>query len=478
VYRRLESVAERAATDRPWRTAVLAVAGLLVAIAIIGVAGILINRNIHQTVERAINFDVELEDRGDDLRVAILEVRHFHRDLLLDDLDPSPVRIQNWRDRYAILLDEIAQLDLLLEGSPPDPDLPEIGVLRGMAEEYYTAFGEALQGGENDAEFFDTATSLLEPLDAMANIAERVDDEGDLLSGLALIEIDEASATGTIILVAVIIGLGAMGAVLAFAVLRLVQDQRRLMAVEQAAAAQMAEVSRAKTDFIADASHELRTPLTVLRGNAEVGLAIQDDCEHAEILGEIVDESVRMSRLVDDLLFLARSDASEVPLELREIESGEFIEGLVRRAQVLARERGALLITDVRGDGPLKADPDRIEQAVLILIDNAAKYGPPGASVDLAAWADAGWLIFEVRDRGPGIPDEQLPRVFERFYRLDGASRHRSSGGAGLGLSIAAAIVEGHGGQIAAEHREGGGTTMSLRLPLLASAATSPERAR
>ena len=209
-----------------------------------------------------------------------------------------------------------------------------------------------------------------------------------------------------------------------------------------------------------------------------MGLAIQDDCAHAEILGEIVDESVRMSRLVDDLLFLARSDASQVPLELREIDSDEFIEGLARRAQVLARERGAELITDVRGEGPLMADPDRIEQAVMILIDNAAKYGPSGASVDLAAWADAGWLNFEVRDRGPGIPDEQLSRVFERFYRLDGAGRPRTSSGAGLGLSIAAAIVEGHGGRIAAEHRQGGGTTMTLRLPLLVSAATSPEPAR
>jgi two-component system, OmpR family, sensor histidine kinase VicK len=479
VYRRqFESVAERVASDRPWRTAVLAVAGLLVAIAIIGVAGILINRNIHQTVERAINFDVELEDRGDDLRVAILEVRHFHRDLLLDSRDPSPQRIEAWRERYAILLDEIAQLDLLLEDSPPDPDLPEIGVLRGMAEEYYAAFDAALRSGENDAQFFDTATSLLEPLDAMANIAERVDDEGDRLSGLALIEIDDASATGTIILGAVIIGLGAMGGALAFAVLRLVQDQRRLMAVEQAAAAQMAEASRAKTDFIADASHELRTPLTVLRGNAEVGLAIQDDCAHAEILGEIVDESVRMSRLVDDLLFLARSDASRVPLELREIDSDEFIDGLVRRAQVLARERGASLITDVSGDGPLMADPDRVEQAVLILIDNAAKYGPAGGSVDLAARADDGWLIVEVSDRGPGIPGEQLSRVFERFYRMNGVGQDRTSSGAGLGLSIAAAIVEGHGGRIAAEHRQGGGTTMSLRLPLLVSAAMSPEPAR
>jgi two-component system sensor histidine kinase VicK len=250
------------------------------------------------------------------------------------------------------------------------------------------------------------------------------------------------------------------------------------MAVEQAAALQMAEASRAKTDFIADASHELRTPLTVLRGNAEIGLAIDDDCAHAEILAEIVDESARMSRLVDDLLFLARSDASQVPLELRKMDSADLLDGLVRRAQVLARERGATLVADVHGDGALTADPDRIEQAVLILIDNAAKYGPAGGDVELAGSVDDGQLVVEVRDRGPGIPEEQLPRVFERFYRLDGAGRDRSSGGAGLGLSIAAAIVEGHGGRISAASRSGGGTTMSLRLPLQRANALSPSPGR
>ena len=470
-------MAERMAPDRPWRTAVVAVIGLLVAIAVIGVVGILINRNIHQTVERAIAFDVELEDRGDDLRVAILEVRHYHRDLLLDTSEPYLPQIASWRDRNAILLDEIDQLELLLEDSPPDLDLPEVSLLRQMAEDYYTSFDEVLSS-QDERVFESVGMSLLEPIEAMADIAERVDDEGDRLSGEALEEIDDASATGTLILTAVIIGLGAMGGVLAFAVLRLVQDQRRLVAVEQAAAAQMAEASRAKTDFIADASHELRTPLTVLRGNAEVGLAIQGDCAHAEILREIVDESARMSRLVDDLLFLARSDASQVPLELRKVESEELIDQLVRRAQVLARERGAALAADVRGDGSLTADPDRIEQAVLILVDNAAKYGPAGASVELAARADDGWLVIEVSDRGPGIPTAQLSRIFERFYRLEGGARDRSSGGAGLGLSIAAAIVEGHGGRIAAERREGGGTTMSLSLPLLARATAVAQEPR
>jgi two-component system sensor histidine kinase VicK len=453
-------------SERPWRAAVAALAGLLVAVAIVGVAGILINRNIHQTVERAIAFNVELEDRGDDLRVAILDVRHYHRDLLLNN--PSVPRIEAWQDRYAVLLDEIDALDALLEQSPPDPDLPEVGQLRAMAEEYYAGFSE-VDEAEDDAEFIAVAESLLPSIDAMEAIAESVDTEGERRAEAAFIEIDEASSTGTLILIAVMIGLGAVGGVLAVAVLRLVRDQRRLVVIEQAAAAQMAEASRAKTDFIADASHELRTPLTVLRGNAEIGLAIQDDCAHTEILAEIVDESARMSRLVDDLLFLARSDASSVPLALERVPTDRLMERVVGRAEVLVRERGASLVADVGGEGTLNVDPDRIEQAVLILVDNAAKYGPPGGAVELDAWTRDGRLVLGVRDRGPGIPDDQLSRVFERFYRVDGGGRDRTTGGAGLGLSIAAAIVDGHGGQISATRRSGGGTTMTMILPLLVS---------
>jgi signal transduction histidine kinase len=178
-----------------------------------------------------------------------------------------------------------------------------------------------------------------------------------------------------------------------------------------------------------------------------------------------------MSRLVDDLLFLARSDASSVPLELTEISAEELIGRLVGRAELLVRGRGASLAVEVSGSGSLNGDPDRIEQALLILIDNAAKYGPAGGTVELTARTTANQLAVEVRDRGPGIPEGHLDRVFERFYRLNGDGRDRSSGGAGLGLAIAAAIVEGHGGRIAAAARPGGGTVMSFTLPLVGAVA-------
>jgi signal transduction histidine kinase len=454
--------------DRSWRTAVVGVVGLLIAIAVIGLVGIVINDNIHRTVERAINFDVELEDRGDDLRVAVLEVRHYHRDLLLNA--PDVARIDLWQGRYEVLLDEIDAVESVVSRQPDTADLPDISALRSLAETYHADFSAALAGeAEDPATFRVIAEDLLIPIDAMQRIAQSVDQAGEQRAQGAFAAIDEASATGTLILVVVILGLGAMGAFLGIAVLRLVQNQRRLVAVEQAALASMAEASRAKTDFIADASHELRTPLTVLRGNAEVGLSMDATCAHAEILSEIVDEAARMSRLVDDLLFLARSDAASVPLDLREVDMAEALRALAGRAEVLARERGASLETHLRAAGTIRADPARIGQALLVLVDNAAKYGPPHGTIELAAEVADDRLVMEVRDRGPGIPPEQLSRVFERFYRVEATSRDRPTRGSGLGLSIAAAIVEGHGGQIMAEPRFGGGTTMRVMLPMRAT---------
>jgi two-component system, OmpR family, sensor histidine kinase VicK len=458
---------DEARADGRWRTAVMAIAGLLVAIAVIGAVGIAINWTIHQTVEDAIAFDVELEDRGDDLRVAILEVRHYHRDLLLNN--PDAARIQLWQSRYAALVEEIDAMQELLSRRPPDAELPDVSELASRAEAYSDAFAAALRDEIGSQEEFRTvAEDLLVPLDGMEEIAIAIDRAGEQRAAASFREIDDASTTGLLVLVAVIIGLGAMGMVLGYAVLRLVQDQRRLVAVEQAAAARLAEASRAKTDFIADASHELRTPLTVLRGNAEVGLAIDDDCAHREILTEIVEESSRMSRLVDDLLFLARSDARSVPLELHETDLGRLMSELAGRAEVLARERGATLEAKVAVAGAGEVDARRIEQAVLVLVDNAAKYSPPDMPVELDAAMRNGTLEVEVRDRGPGIPPDQREQIFERFYRVDADGRGRARG-TGLGLSIAAAIVDGHGGSIVAGDRAGGGTVMSVSLPVRAT---------
>ena len=225
----------------------------------------------------------------------------------------------------------------------------------------------------------------------------------------------------------------------------------------------LAEAARARAEFLAEVSHELRTPLTVIRGNAEVGLELDRDCEHEEVLREIVRESSTMSRMVEDLLFLARSESAAPPFRMEPMETQVLLTGLERRAGALAAEHDATLATTFEENGIVRVDPVRVEQAILALVDNAVKYGPEGQRVTLRSDCSSGELRVDVEDQGPGIPDTELPQVFERFYRLAGVEQP----GSGLGLSIAQTIAEAHGGHIEAESQPGEGTRMSFVLPLL-----------
>jgi signal transduction histidine kinase len=145
------------------------------------------------------------------------------------------------------------------------------------------------------------------------------------------------------------------------------------------------------------------------------------------------------------------------------VEAKILIKGLARRARSLAAEHGATLDTTLAEIGLVRVDPARVEQAILALVDNAIKYGPESQRITLRSGCSNGELRVEVGDRGPGIPEMELPRVFERFYRLDGVDEP----GNGLGLSIAQTIAEAHGGRIEAESQPGEGTRMTLVLPLL-----------
>jgi len=225
----------------------------------------------------------------------------------------------------------------------------------------------------------------------------------------------------------------------------------------------LADAARAKAEFLAEVSHELRTPLTVIRGNAEIGLELGRGCEHEELLREIVRESSTMSRMVEDLLFLARSESAAPLFRMEPVETGVLVRGLARRARALAAEHGATLDTTLAESGLVRVDPARVEQAVLALVDNAIKYGPEGQRITLRSSTHEGELRVEVGDRGPGMPETELPHVFERFYRLDGVEEP----GSGLGLSIAQTIAEAHGGRIEADSKPGAGTRMTLVLPLL-----------
>jgi signal transduction histidine kinase len=456
------------ALERPWRGVLLAIVGLLAGMAIVGAVGIAINRGITGQVDEALAYDVELEDNADDFRVSVLDVRHYHRDLLFND--PSPARVREWEARYATMVAEIEELAQL---GVREPTAPQPAELRRLAAEYLDAFRPAIALFDSDRDAFEAASiEGLERIDRLNEAAIELDQLGEELAATALRQIEDASGNAALVLLTVLAGLVAVGALLGLVVLRLVEDTRRLAAREREAALALAEVSRAKTDFIADVSHELRTPLTVLRGNAEVGLAVADDAEHGELLREIVEESSRMTKMVEDLLFLARSDSASVPpLEIEEQDLADMTEEVAGRATTLARERGADLLAEVDVAGRGRLDRARCSQAILILVDNAAKYAA-GAPIRLVAGVEAGTLVIRVIDRGPGIAPDELQRIFERFHRAE-----RRGTGAGLGLSIARTIVEGHGGQIVAESTVGSGTTMTIRIPLAGDQARAAEPA-
>jgi two-component system sensor histidine kinase VicK len=455
--------------EQPWRITFVAVSGLLVAILIAGIVGFVLNRNVEQVVEEALTYDVDLEDEGDDLRAAVLDLRHYHRNITFGG--PSRTQIENFEDAYARLDEELTELEEL---GVRDPDAPQPEEVRRTAEEYYADFRPAMELPETDPRFTEASDRGLAQIDEMANAGEELDELGEQLSEESLARVDRATTTATVVLLAVIGGLLLVGAALAYAAVRVVGELRRLNAEQQAVTKKLAEVSQAKTDFIADVSHELRTPLTVLRGNAEVGL-LERDGAHQEILEEIVEESTRMTKMVEDLLFLARSDSATVPLDLEQVPAATFLAEVAGRAEVLARERGAQLEAKLLlGEGELEIDQRRIEQVVLILIDNAAKYGPPDGRIALSSKTYSGELCVAVADEGPGIPEADLPHIFERFYRVD-KTRARKQGGTGLGLPIAKTIIDAHGGRIEAESRVGDGTKMLIYLPLSAESRPAGE---
>ncbi|MGI8909199.1 MAG: sensor histidine kinase, partial [Rubrobacteraceae bacterium] len=466
----------RGIREQPWRVTMAAVGGLLVAIIVAGLIGFWQMHNIERVADEAFGY-VELEDEGDDIRAAILDVRHYHRNLYFSAIDSGRLtsdRIEDYEATREQLYEEIDELE---EVGAYDADAPQPEDFRRWAEEYYAGFWPFVQRTEiSDREAFDAASDRgLGQIQQMEQKAEVLDGLGEELTDDSLQRVDQAASTSALVLLGAIVGLLLAGAALAYAAVRVVNELRRLYAEQQQAAEKLAASSRAKTDFLADVSHELRTPLTVLHGNAQVGLALDPEEEQKQILHEMVEESRRMSRLVEDLLFLARSDSTSPSMRPETVSAASFASELAGRAEMLVREHGATLQTDLRAEGALRADPARLEQAVFILLDNAIKYGPPGGVVTLRsdvtravthAGGHAGVLRITVEDRGPGIPRNDLPRIFERFYRVNKA-RSRKMGGAGLGLPIARTIVESHSGHITAESRPGEGTTMSLYLPLI-----------
>jgi two-component system phosphate regulon sensor histidine kinase PhoR len=224
-------------------------------------------------------------------------------------------------------------------------------------------------------------------------------------------------------------------------------------------------VEKTRRDFIANVSHELRTPLTSIQGYAETVLEHEQLTDTAREFVEIIRKNaMRMARLTEDLLVLARVESGERNFKLQSATSKELLEEAVQTFQEIADSRGIQLAVMNTATSSVLVDRDAIHQVFGNLIDNAMKYGEEGRKILVGACETEDGVQFYVRDFGAGIPSEHLPRLFERFYRVDKA-RSRESGGTGLGLAIAKHVVRAHGGTIKAESELNHGSTFYFALP-------------
>jgi two-component system, OmpR family, sensor histidine kinase CiaH len=215
--------------------------------------------------------------------------------------------------------------------------------------------------------------------------------------------------------------------------------------------------------FVADASHELRTPLTLIRTNVDAWLR-RAKSENRAYARSIIEEVEHLNRIVGDLTTLALADSRQLRIEPKPIELNRMVTDLMQQALPMAEERGISLKPELNGGATVEADPARVRQLLLILIDNALEHTPAGGVVSVGVESRNGDACITVRDTGEGIPSSDLPHLFERFYRADKA-RSRESGGTGLGLAIAKWIVDAHKGEIAINSTVGKGTEVSVSLP-------------
>jgi signal transduction histidine kinase len=217
--------------------------------------------------------------------------------------------------------------------------------------------------------------------------------------------------------------------------------------------------------FLADVGHELRTPLTVIKGN--VGLMQRMRTFDEESLSGISDEVDRLTRLVGDLVLLAQAEAGKLPMGWDPIDLDTVLLEVFRQMTILAEQKQLQLKIGGIDQVVVCGDRDRLTQVLVNLVSNSIKYTQNGGRVTLDLHSDGVHAIITVRDNGPGIPESDLPYIFDRFFRAEKSRRRTRDGkGFGLGLSIAYYIVNGHDGEIEVESKEGEGTTFSVRLPI------------
>ena len=230
---------------------------------------------------------------------------------------------------------------------------------------------------------------------------------------------------------------------------------------------ELRRLERVRRDFVANVSHEFKTPLTAIQGFAETLLsgALDDKANRNRFVEIIRDHARRLARLTDDLLKLSRIEAGRLELEIRPIRVEALVNGCVETARLHAKARGLEIHVDLQENAPaVRGDGAQLGEVLQNLLDNSLQYTPSGGRIDVTARSNGMGVIFTVADTGIGIPESDLERVFERFYRVD-AARSREAGGTGLGLAIARHIVEAHGGRIWVESAVGQGSRFHFSIP-------------
>ncbi len=230
-------------------------------------------------------------------------------------------------------------------------------------------------------------------------------------------------------------------------------------------AAQLAENEARRRRLFADVAHELRTPLSVIQGTLEGMLDHVVEPTPERIAG-LHSQTVLLRRLITDLRDLSLAQAGQLQLHLQTTDVARVVRDTVEGLAPFFEERGVTLRVDAPDRLPtVEADPDRLRQVAQNLIDNAVRHTPPGGAVRIVLRADSAGVRLAVADTGGGIAPDDLPHIFEHFYRAD-RSRARSSGGTGLGLAIVKSLVEAHHGQVTVESAPGAGSTFTVRLPM------------
>jgi len=248
----------------------------------------------------------------------------------------------------------------------------------------------------------------------------------------------------------------------------MLEDEFRLkMVTIQNSVEKMREAYDQIQHFSVNASHELRTPLTIIRGEIELALRSTKQPDHyQEILGSLLEEVLRLSRTLDDLLLVAKSQIGQVSMEREKIDLRQFIEEMADEAEMFTSQAGLRFELGTLVDAAIIGDVLRLRRVILNLIENAVKYNTENGTVRVSLVKEREFAVISVTDTGIGIPQEHLGRIFDRFYRVD-RDHAESRGGTGLGLYLVQWIVKTHGGDISVSSQPGKGSEFRVYLPLI-----------